>query len=64
MTNLQPRQAFDDETGFELKANADLPGMARLRINCLVSIPTGIRILAMIDAEASGNSDQADVSGE
>jgi hypothetical protein len=36
---------------FELKADPDLPGMANLRINCMVSIPTGIRILALIDAE-------------
>jgi hypothetical protein len=40
-------------SSFELKASPDSPGMANLRINCLVSIPTGIRILALIDAEES-----------
>jgi hypothetical protein len=43
----------ESATSFELKANPDLPGMANLRIDCLVSIPTGIRILALIDAEES-----------
>ncbi len=46
-------QAANDETTFELKASADSSGMAKLRINCMVSIPTGIRILAMIDAEGT-----------
>jgi hypothetical protein len=52
MKNPRP-QAANDETTFELKASADSSGMAKLRINCMVSIPTGIRILAMIDAEGA-----------
>jgi hypothetical protein len=45
---------------FELKASPDAPGMANLRINCLVSIPTGIRILALIDAEESKRENRED----
>ena len=43
---------------FELTASPDAPGMANLRINCQVSIPTGIRILALIDAEDSKPEDR------
>jgi hypothetical protein len=46
-------QVVESARSFELKASPDSPGMATLRINCLVSIPTGIRILALIDAEES-----------
>jgi hypothetical protein len=45
------KQLAQRDATFELKASPTLPGMANLRINCLVSIPTGIRILGMIDAE-------------
>jgi len=43
--------AAENGATFELRATGDSSGMANLRINCLVSIPTGIRILALIDAE-------------
>jgi hypothetical protein len=59
MKNPRP-QAANDETTFELKASADSSGMAKLRINCMVSIPTGIRILAMIDAEGAAAEAGAD----
>lgn len=38
----------DEDTRFELKSLPDTPGMARLQIDCLVSIPVGIRILACL----------------
>lgn len=60
MKNIRP-QAVEDETTFELKASSDLSGMAKLRINCIVSIPTGIRILAMIDAESAAADNAAPV---
>ena len=47
-------------TSFELKASSDSPGMANLRINCVVSIPTGIRILALIDAEETKPEERDD----
>ena len=47
---------------FELTASPDAPGMANLRINCQVSIPTGIRILALIDAEDSKPVDDGDLA--
>ena len=52
MQNARPN-VVETVRSFELKASPDSPGMANLRINCLVSIPTGIRILALIDAEES-----------
>jgi hypothetical protein len=50
MTKGSRSRAISDAI-FELRATADTSGMANLRINCMVSIPTGIRILAMIEAE-------------